>query len=64
MKPPLSYKFITYQLSKSLNEVINLYERGGFIIHMVLMDMEFEKVAEVLGKLNSTLKYQENKLER
>ena len=39
------------QLSKSLNKVIKLYGRGGFIIRVILMDMEFEKVAELLGNI-------------
>ena len=29
------------QLSKSLIKVIKLYGRGGFIIHVILVDMEF-----------------------
>ena len=29
--------------------MIKLYVRGGFIICVILMDMEFEKVAELLG---------------
>ena len=40
---------IEYQMSKSWNKVIKLYERGGLIVRMILMDVEFEKVAETLG---------------
>ena len=29
------------QLSKSLNKVIKLYGRGGFVIRMILIDMDF-----------------------
>ena len=39
------------QLSKSLIKVIKLHGRVGFIIHMILVDMEFEKVAELLGNV-------------
>ena len=35
------------QISKSLNKFMKLYGRGDFIIPIVLMDMEFEKVAEI-----------------
>ena len=33
------------QLSKSLKRVIRLYNRGGFAVQTILMDMEFDKVA-------------------
>ena len=33
------------QLSKSLNKVIKLYGRGGFIICLIMMDMDFWRVA-------------------
>ena len=36
------------QISKILNKVIKLYVRVGFIISVIMMDMEFEKVAEIL----------------
>ena len=36
----------TDQISKSLNELIKLYVRSGFIINVILMDMEFDKVDE------------------
>ena len=39
---------IDEQLSKSLNKVIKLYGRVSFIIRMILIDMEFEKVDELL----------------
>ena len=48
------------QISKILNKVIKLYVRVGFIISVILMDMEFEKVAEMLGTSKSTLQRQEN----
>ena len=37
------------QLSKILNKLINLYGRDSFIIRVILMDMKFEKVDEILG---------------
>ena len=39
------------QISNSLNKVIKLYGRGGFVIRMILMDTDFEKVAELLGNV-------------
>ena len=36
------------QLSKILNKVIKLYRRGGFVIRMILMGVEFQNVAELL----------------
>ena len=39
------------QLSKSLNNVIKLYGRGGLVKHVILMDTESEKVAEKLVKV-------------
>ena len=38
------------QLSSSLNKVVKLHGRGGFIIHVILMEADFEKVAEILVK--------------
>ena len=32
------------QLAKSLLKVVNLYTLGGFVVHNVLMDGEFEKI--------------------
>ena len=37
------------QISKILNKVIKLYGRFGFIIRVIMMDVEFDKVAETLG---------------
>ena len=34
------------QLISSLTKVAKLYSRGGFIVRVILMDMEFEKVAD------------------
>lgn len=34
------------QLSSSLKKIIRLYGSGGFIVRIILMDMEFEKVAD------------------
>ena len=31
--------------------MIKLYERGGFIIRVILTEMEFEKVSDKLGKV-------------
>ena len=39
------------KISKNLNKVINLYGIGGFVIHVILMDAEFYKVAEILGNI-------------
>ena len=39
------------QLSSSLNEMVHLHARGGFTIHIILMDMKFEKVKDKLGKV-------------
>ena len=38
------------QLSSSLNKVVKLHGRGGFIIHVILMEADFENVAEILVK--------------
>ena len=44
------------QLGKSLMRIVKLYARGGFLTHLVLMDMEFEKVKDKVGllKVNTT----------
>ena len=39
------------QISKILNKVIKLYERGCFMICIILMDMEFKKVVEKLRNI-------------
>ena len=31
------------QLSSSLTKIVKVYARGGFIVRLVMMDMEFEK---------------------
>ena len=58
--PERKLKFITVdqipsqtadQISKRLNRVVKLYGGGGFIIHVILMDMEFDKVAEIMGNI-------------
>ena len=36
------------QLSKSLVKVLWLYARGGFRVNTIMMDMEFEKVRDLL----------------
>ena len=35
--------------------MIKLYERGGFIIRVILTEMEFEKVSDKLGKLEANI---------
>ena len=44
------------QLSKSLNKAIKLYGRCGFIIHVILLDTEFENVDEILGNFEAKIK--------
>ena len=34
------------QLGKSLTKVLRLYALRGFVMHVILMDMEFEKVRD------------------
>ena len=34
------------QLAHSLTKIVNTYARGGFVIDLALVDMEFEKVRE------------------
>ena len=43
-------------ISSSLIKVTKLYDRGGFIVRVTLMDMEFEKVADEvdLVEVNTT----------
>ena len=43
------------QLSKRLNKIIKLYGRGNFGICVILTDMEFEKVAEILGNVEVSI---------
>ena len=58
-------KMITYEhvtsrtadrLANSIKNVVLMYARGGFIVDLKLMDMEFKKVKEKLGivKVNTT----------
>ena len=37
------------QLGSSLKKVINLYDRGVFNIHVIIMDMEFEQLKDAPG---------------
>ena len=39
------------QLSISLTKVVKLYARGGFVVYLVLMDMEFEKIKDKFDKI-------------
>ena len=39
------------QIFKIFNKVMQLYVWGYFITHKVLMDTEFEKLVETLGKV-------------
>ena len=43
-------------LISSLKKVINLYARGGYIVNLIMMDQEFEKVEGELGlvEINTT----------
>ena len=36
------------QLAKCLMEVVYGYARGGFVVNLMLMDMEFDKIRDVL----------------
>ena len=36
------------QLGGGLKKVLNLYRRGGFIVRVILMDMEFESLTDEL----------------
>ena len=42
---------ISGHLSTSLNEVIKLYGRGCFILHIILIDADFDKVSYKLGEV-------------
>ena len=37
------------QLSSAITTVINLYAHGGFIIRVIMMDMEFDKLKDTPG---------------
>ena len=41
----------TEKLIISLNKGIKLYRRGSFIILVILVDTEFENVADILGNI-------------
>ena len=34
------------QLVNSLSKVVSIYARGGFLVNIILMDQEFDKVKE------------------
>ena len=40
-------------LGSSITKVVNLYARGGFVIIIVLMDQEFDKIVNEVPKLKS-----------
>ena len=44
------------QLSSSLNKIVKIYARGGYIVRLILMDMEFEKVKSEMDsvEINTT----------
>ena len=44
------------QLDKYLMNIVKLYARGGFLIRLVLMDTEFEKIKDKVGlvEVNTT----------
>ena len=44
------------QLANSLTKIVNTYARGGFVIYLALMDIEFEKVRDKLAiiEVNTT----------
>ena len=44
------------QISSSINKIVKLYARNGFVVNVVMMDMEFEKFAENIGnkEVNTT----------
>ena len=39
------------QLAKSIKKIVKLYARGGFTVNLCLMDMEFEKIKDLVGFL-------------
>ena len=39
------------QISSSLNNIVKFYARGGFVVRLVLMDMEFEKIKDNFDKV-------------
>ena len=44
------------QFAKYLKNIVNIYARGGFVIRLVLMEMEFEKIKDRVGpvEVNTT----------
>ena len=39
------------QLSSSLTKIVKVYARGGFVVRLVLMDMEFEKIKDEFDRV-------------
>ena len=39
------------RLAKSIKKIVKLYARGGFIVNLALMDIEFEKISDLVGFL-------------
>ena len=35
-------------LAKSLRKVLMLYDRGGFVVNLALMDKEFDKIKDII----------------
>ena len=44
------------QLIKVLKKVIKLYGKGGFVMHVILMDMDFKKVKDKLDNVEVNIK--------
>ena len=40
------------QLSRSIKEILQPYLQGGFIIHVILMVMEFETIKDKIGPMD------------
>ena len=47
---------IARRLAKLLMKVVKLYAHGGFVVRLVLMDMEFDKIKDLVGlaEVNTT----------
>jgi hypothetical protein len=41
------------QLGSGLTKVLNLYRRGGFVVRVILMDMEFEPLSDSFELVNT-----------
>jgi len=39
------------QLSSSLTNIVKIYARGGFVVRLIMMDMEFEKVKDEFSRV-------------